>query len=91
MRAGVSYIVAGSLRVTEAGASREFGAGSLLFARKNFLVKFTKQPAPTGPFRAITVVFDLPLLHEFSQQYDVGGERPGGPSAAITSLPPVRR
>ena len=84
---GLSYIVAGSLRVTEAGASREFGAGSLLFARKNFLVKFTKQPAENGPFRAITVVFDYPLLHEFSQQDDISSERPGAAGAAITSLP----
>lgn len=85
---GLSYLVAGHLRVTEAGASREFGAGSLLFVRKNFLVKFTKQPAENGPFRAITVVFDYPLLHEFSPQYNIGGGRPGGTSAAIRHLPP---
>lgn len=62
-----SHLVAGSLRVTEAGASRKFDAGSLLFARKNFLAKFTKQPASTGPFRAITILFGFPLLHECSQ------------------------
>lgn len=85
---GLSCIVAGSLRVTEAGGSREFGAGSLLFARKNFLAKFSKQPANDGPFRAITVVFDAPLLHEFRPQYGGSGERPGAAITAITPLPP---
>ncbi len=88
---GLSYSVVSSLRVTEAGTSQEFGAGSLLFVRKNFLVKFTKQPAPNGSFRAITVLFDSPLLHEFRQQHDVGGELPGEASTAIRLLPIARR
>jgi AraC-like DNA-binding protein len=86
---GLSYVLAGSLRVTEAGTSQEFGAGSLLFARKNSLAKFTKQPAENVPFQAITVVFDPALLRTFRQQYGAGGsEPPPQASAAITRLPP---
>lgn len=84
---GLSYVLAGSLRVSEAGTSQEFGAGSLLFARRNSLAKFTKQPADNGPFQAITVVFDQPLLRTFRQQFGGGGEQPPQASAAITRLP----
>jgi AraC-like DNA-binding protein len=84
---GMSYIVAGSLRVIEAGESRVFEAGSLLFYRRNFLAKFTKQPAENGPFRAITVVFNHALLQEFSQQYTVvSGEQPFVASTAVLTL-----
>jgi AraC-like DNA-binding protein len=83
---GLTYILAGSLRVTNAGTSQTYGAGSLLFSRKNFLVKFIKQPAVDGPFRAITVVFDHALLLEFSQQYSGGSEQRRGGSTAVTIL-----
>lgn len=83
---GLTCLLAGSLRVTEAGQSRTFGAGSLLFARKNFLAKFTKQPAENGPFRAITVVFDHALLVDFSQR--AGGGHPERPESGVS--PAVR-
>jgi len=63
---GLTYLLAGSLRVNQAASSHVFEAGSLLFSRKNFLAKFTKQPAANGPFQAITVLFDQALLREFS-------------------------
>ena len=53
-----------------------FGAGSLLFSRKNFLAKFTKLPAATEPFRAITVVLDHDLLRAFSQAAGWGSGPP---------------
>jgi AraC-like DNA-binding protein len=83
---GMSYILAGSLRMTDAGETQVFGAGSLLFYRKNFLAKFTKLPAENGPFRAITVVFDQAALLEFSQQYGVGYEQPHVGSADMLPL-----
>ena len=85
---GMSYIVAGSLRVAEAGETQTFSAGSLLFYRKNFLAKFTKQPAEDGPFRSITVVFDQATLLEFSRQYGVNYERPRVATALVLPLAP---
>ena len=85
---GLTYLLAGSLRMTDAGASHVFSAGSLLFVRKNFLAKFTKQPAENGPFQAITVLFDDALLREFSPQDGVGGEPPFGAGTAIMPLTP---
>ncbi|MGI4864975.1 MAG: helix-turn-helix domain-containing protein [Janthinobacterium lividum] len=83
---GLTCILAGSLRVTDAGASQTFGVGSLLFPRKNFLAKFIKQPALNEPFRAITVAFDPALLLEYSQQHGVGGQQPYVASSAVTAL-----
>ena len=85
---GVSYIMAGSLRVADVGASRTFGAGSLLFVRKNFLAKFIKLPAENGPFRAITVTFDQATLLRFSQQYGAGHKQPDAASPATLPLAP---
>ncbi|GAB3585371.1 helix-turn-helix transcriptional regulator [Hymenobacter daeguensis] len=84
---GLTYLLAGSLRVSEAGTSQTFEAGSLLFSRKNFLAKFIKQPAEDGPFRAITVLFDQALLLECSRLYGSAGAAPG-PTAAVTALVP---
>lgn len=83
---GLTYIQAGSLRVTEAGETRTLAAGSLLFSRKNFLAKFTKLPAENGPFQAITVVFDHALLLAFSQQNSVNCAPPLGVSSAVRHL-----
>lgn len=83
---GLTYLLAGSLRVTDAGASQTFETGSLLFSRKNFLAKFTKQPAEDGPFRAITVVFGRAMLLEYSQQHGVRSEPPAPATAAAMPL-----
>lgn len=85
---GMSYILAGSLRMADAGETRTFEAGCLLFYRKNFLAKFTKLPAENGPFRAITVVFDQAMLLEFSQLHGVGYAQPYMASAAVLPLAP---
>ena len=83
---GMSYLLAGSLRMAEAGDSQTFGAGSLLFYRKNFLAKFTKLPAENGPFRAITVVFDQAMLRAFHQQHGRRSEEPEIARTAALSL-----
>jgi AraC-like DNA-binding protein len=83
---GLSYLVAGNLRMVEAGVSQTFGAGSLLFYRKNFLAKFTKLPAENGPFQAITVVFDQAVLRAFSQQHGLSREHPEVARTATLSL-----
>jgi AraC-like DNA-binding protein len=84
---GMCYVLAGTMRVVDAGQTHLFAAGSIFFYRKNFLAKFTKQPAADGPMRAIAVTFDRATLLEFSQQYGAGGELlPTVPSAAIVPL-----
>ena len=83
---GMSYILSGSLRVADAGEVRVFGAGSLLFYRKNFLAKFTKLPDASGPMRAISVLFDRATLLEFSQQYGVGTAGSPVANAAVVPL-----
>jgi AraC-like DNA-binding protein len=85
---GMSYLLAGSLRMAEAGASQTFGAGSLLFYRKNFLAKFTKLPAENGPFRAITVLFDRTMLLTFCQQHGRSCEQPEVARTAALALGP---
>jgi hypothetical protein len=84
---GLTYLVAGSLLVSQAANRQVFDAGSLLFSRKHFLAKFTKLPAATGPFQAITVVFDHDLLHAFSQAAGWGRCPPAGPSPAVQPVP----
>ena len=83
---GISYVLAGSLRVIEGGQTRVFGTGSVLFYRKNFLAKFIKQPAENGPFLSITVVFDRATLVDFSQQQHMDTDLPGGVDSAVKSL-----
>jgi AraC-like DNA-binding protein len=84
---GLTYLVAGSLQVSQAASSQVFGTGSLLFSRRNFLAKFTKLPATNGPFQAITVVFDQPLLRAFRQSAGLGSGLPAGPSPAVQAVP----
>jgi len=84
---GLTYLVAGKLLVSQAASRQVFDAGSLLFSRKNFLAKFTKLPAVTEPFRAITVVFDHDLLRAFSQAAGWGSGPPAGPSPAVQPVP----
>lgn len=91
---GLSYLLTGSLRVTDAGETTTFEAGSLLLYRKNFLAKFIKQPAENGPMRLITVVFDRAMLLEFSQQHGLARQAPHAASAAVLPLtfsPPLHR
>ena len=73
---GMCYIISGNLMVLDAGESKVFGAGSLLFFRKNFLAKFTKQPFENLSFRSITVIFEEAILQEFSKQYDITYQQP---------------
>jgi len=85
---GLTYLMAGSLRVTEAYKSQVFGANSLLFSRKNFLAKFIKQPAEDGPFQAITILFDQALLSEYCPRYGAATEPANESRAAVVSLSP---
>ena len=85
---GLTYLLAGSVRVMEAGESHVFEAGSLLFTRKDFLAKFTKHPAEDGPFRAITVVFEATALHAARHLYHEPDGAPQAGRQAIVALAP---
>lgn len=73
---GLCYIISGNLKVADASGNKVFGAGDLLFFRKNFLAKFTKQPVDRSSFRSITIVLNRNILQEFSKQYNVVYEEP---------------
>ena len=83
---GLTYVLAGSVRVAEAGQTRVFEAGSLLFSRKNFLAKFTKQPAVNGPFRAITLLFDAPTILAAGPPTGHNGQPPHTGNPAVVAL-----
>lgn len=83
---GLTYLLAGRIQVKEAGQSHVFEASSLLFTRKNFLVKFTKYPAENGPFRAVTILFDTPTLFAARPPAGMAGELPPAGSPAVTAL-----
>ncbi|OUJ70368.1 helix-turn-helix domain-containing protein [Hymenobacter crusticola] len=83
---GLTYLLAGRLGVKEAGQSQVFEAGSLLFTRKNFLAKFTKHPAENGPFRAITILFDMPMLLAASAPVARAAEFSPAGSPAVLAL-----
>jgi len=73
---GLSYIISGNLKVTDAGQTRVFGPGDLLFHRKNFLSKFIKIPGENEPFKSIAIIFDRDMLLKFSQQYAIAYDQP---------------
>ena len=80
---GMCYIISGNLKVFDSGENKVFGPGSLLFFRKNFLAKFTKQPIEDISFRSITVIFNSTTLQDFSKQYDVRYEHPYRSGGAV--------
>lgn len=83
---GLSYIISGQLKVTDAGQTRYFGPGDLIFYRKNFLSKFTKIPTEKEPFKSIAVIFDKEFLLKFSQQYNVVYDKPFHLAEAVLKL-----
>lgn len=83
---GLCQIISGKLLVADAGRTKVFGPGDLLFYRKNFLAKFIKQNEGLFPFRSITVVFDRGALAQFSRQYNQGFEEPFPEKDAVLKL-----
>lgn len=68
---GLSYIVAGCIKVALGHQIKVFGEGEYIFYRKNFLAKVTKQPLPGGRFQSITVILDQDTLFELSRQQNI--------------------
>jgi AraC family transcriptional regulator, exoenzyme S synthesis regulatory protein ExsA len=83
---GLCQIISGKLQVADAGQTKTFGPGDLLFYRKNFLAKFIKLNDGLFPFRSITVVFDRSALARFSRQYNQGFEEPFPEKDAVLKL-----
>jgi len=83
---GICYIVSGNLKVVDGGETRVFNPGDILFYRKNFLSKFTKQPEEKLEFRSVTVVFDRESLTTFAEQYGMVYEEPFPKDNAVLKL-----
>lgn len=83
---GLCYIFSGTLNVADAGQKRTFGAGDILFYRKNFLAKFIKGPEENQHFKSIAIVFDRNALQEFSRQYRVISENNDTAKEAVLQL-----
>ncbi len=83
---GLCQIISGKLQVTDAGQTKVFGPGDLLFYRKNFLARFIQLNDGLFPFRSITVVFDRAALAQFSRQYNQGFEEPYPYKDAVIKL-----
>jgi AraC family transcriptional regulator, exoenzyme S synthesis regulatory protein ExsA len=83
---GLCQIISGKLQVVDAGQSKIFGPGDLLFYRKNFLARVIKLNDGLFPFRSITVMFDRNTLAQFSRQYNLGYEEPFPDKNAVIKL-----
>jgi AraC-like DNA-binding protein len=83
---GLCYIISGNLKVVDAGETRIYNPGDILFYRKNFLSRFTKQPEEKREFRSVTVVFDRDSLTAFAEQYGVAYEEPFPRNSAVLKL-----
>ncbi len=83
---GLCYIVSGYLKAADSDSTKTFAPGDMLFYRKNFLSKFTKQPEESLDFRSITVVFDKETLTQFSEQYGITCEAPFENKSAVLKL-----
>ncbi|MCF0051663.1 AraC family transcriptional regulator [Dyadobacter sp. LJ53] len=68
---GLSYIISGSIKVVSGAGFKVFDEGECIFYRKNFLARFTKQPAANGIFQSVTVVFDQDSLLKHYRNSDL--------------------
>jgi AraC-like DNA-binding protein len=83
---GLCYIVSGSLKVDDGSKTTIFSEGELVFYRKNFLAKFTKQPGEKGHFRSVTVIFHTNSLQEYNKQYPTNFEEPLADKSPVLQL-----
>lgn len=85
---GLCFILSGKLKVSDAGESKIFSTGEIIFFRKNFLAKFVKQPDEKQGFKSITVVFNKNVLRDFSKQYDTIYSSPYPINDAVLHMEP---
>jgi AraC-like DNA-binding protein len=83
---GLCQIISGKLLVHDGGQSKTFGAGDLLFFRKNFLARFIRQNDGLFPFRSITVGFNREALATFGRRFNLGYEEPFPGKEAVLQL-----
>ncbi|MBO9203201.1 MULTISPECIES: AraC family transcriptional regulator [Niastella] len=83
---GLCQVISGKLLVTDAGQKKVFVPGDLLFCRKNFLARFTRQNDGLFPFRSITVEFNREALATFGRRFNLGYEEPFPEKDAVINL-----
>lgn len=69
-----SYQISGSLTLNNGSEEYVFNPGDFSFIRRNQLLKFVKQPAAGGEFKALSVYLDQQTLCDFSIEYNYKAE-----------------
>lgn len=66
----LSYIVSGSVEMSDNDTTVTFKEGDLHFCRRNQLVKYTKYPPEGGEYRSVSIYFTQEILRNFSIEYN---------------------
>lgn len=66
-----SYVMSGTLILSDQTGTKTFGRGEFLFGAGNRLVKIKKTPEPDNLFKAVAVVMDEKFLQNFCKDYQV--------------------
>lgn len=71
----LSYQIAGDLVLNDGFKDYSATDGSIRFLKRNQLLKFTKQPPPSGEFKSLSVYLDQQILKDFSVEYGLTAEK----------------
>ena len=67
-----SYIMSGTLTLSDGTGTQTFRKGDFMFGAGNRLVKIRKAPEPDGLFKAVVVVMDEEILQTYCKDYQIG-------------------
>ncbi|MDJ1481907.1 AraC family transcriptional regulator [Cytophagaceae bacterium YF14B1] len=65
----ISYIVSGSMEMSDITTRQSFQQGDIYFCRRNQLAKYAKQPPADGEYRSVSIYFDQDTLRRFNLEY----------------------
>ncbi|SER81227.1 helix-turn-helix domain-containing protein [Pedobacter rhizosphaerae] len=84
-----SYQIEGMLTINTGDRENVFKEGDFRFIKRNQLIKFNKEPAPGGSFKAISIYLDQAALRSFAMEYGYQSDHVNGlVSDAVTPLAP---
>jgi AraC-like DNA-binding protein len=63
------YMKTGTMTTYDGNKEYHMQSGDYGFAKRNHLIKYVKNPAADGPFKAISAVFGQEFLRSFSEEY----------------------
>jgi AraC-like DNA-binding protein len=72
----ISYIVSGTMELTDGFTTQTFQQGDVYFCRRNHFAKYLKCPPDGGEFRSISIFFEQEMLRDFSLEYNCKAEKP---------------